>query len=227
LSVPVITVDGPGGSGKGTVCRALATTLGWHYLDSGALYRIVGLAAAERGIALEDVASLASLAATLPVRFGADRKDERVWLGNRDVSVAARTEDAGKAASSIAVLPEVRAALLGRQRAFAAPPGLVAEGRDMGTVVFPDADLKVYLTASPEERARRRHKQLKEKGIDVSLPALLQDIAARDERDANRPVAPLRAADDARELDSTDMSAQQVVSRILDWWEATVISRRH
>jgi CMP/dCMP kinase len=220
--VPVIALDGPGGSGKGTVARAVARRLGWHLLDSGALYRLVGLAADWRGIDLEDGAGLAAVAAGLAAEFDPFAGPEgRVVLEGRDVSEAIRTEAAGQAASRVAAQPAVRAALVARQRGFRRPPGLVADGRDMGSIIFPDAALKVFLTASVEERARRRHNQLKQKGIDVSLPALSKDMAERDRRDAERPVAPLRACPDARSLDSTGLSADEVVARVLAWAAAT------
>lgn len=217
---PVVTVDGPSGSGKGTVSRELAGRLGWHYLDSGALYRLTALAALKRHVSLTDAAALADVAATLDVRFESVGGGEQIYLDGVDVAAEVRTERAGEAASRVAVVPEVRAALLQRQRDFAEPPGLVADGRDMGTVVFPNATLKVFLTASAEERAMRRHKQLKEKGIDVSLPDLSWDIAQRDARDANRTVAPLKPAPDAQVIDSTSLSPKEIVSRILMWLEA-------
>lgn len=216
--VPVLAIDGPGGSGKGTIARAAARALGWHMLDSGALYRLVGLAAGEQGVALDDAGGLAVVARKLDVRFdplaGAEGS---VVLGGRDVTQAIRTEAAGAAASRVAAIPGVRAALVGRQHAFRCPPGLVADGRDMGSSIFPDAGLKVFLTASVEERARRRHNQLKEKGIDVSLAALSKDMADRDRRDAQRSVAPLRPCPDARILDTTGMSIEAVVSQVLRW----------
>src|SRR5690606_25237120 len=214
--VPIVTVDGPSGSGKGTISRALARRLGWHLLDSGALYRVTALAAERAGADLGDEAEVARIAAGLDVQFS-DGGEERVLLGGEDVTEALRTERCGEAASKVAALPAVRRALLDRQRAFAVPPGLVADGRDMGTGVFPDALLKIFLTASPEERARRRHKQLIEKGIDVNLHDLSREIAQRDERDANRPVAPLAPAADARIIDSTRMSPEEVTERILQW----------
>ena len=216
----VVAIDGPSGSGKGTISRRLAAQLGWHYLDSGALYRLVGLAAARRGVGLGDGPGLAALAAGLDVRFAPAPDVERVYLDGADVAEELRTERAGEAASQVAAIPGVRDALLQRQRDFQRPPGLVADGRDMGTVVFPAAALKVFLTASTEERAMRRHKQLKEKGIDVSLPDLSWDIAQRDARDANRTVAPLRPAPDARVIDSTSLTPKEVVARILEWLEA-------
>lgn len=214
---PVIAVDGPGGAGKGTVCRALAARLGWHLLDSGALYRLVALAALERGLDLADEGALAPLALGLNVAFGSTGEGERIVLAGRDVTAALRAERCSQGASAVAVLPGVRQALLQRQRDFRRPPGLVADGRDMGSVVFPDAELKVFLTASVEERARRRHKQLKEKGIDVSLPGLLSDMADRDRRDSERAVAPLRPSQDAHILDTTGMDVGQVVSTVLRW----------
>lgn len=217
---PVVTIDGPSGSGKGTISRELADQLGWHYLDSGALYRLTALAALKNHVSLTNAAALTDVAATLDVRFATVGGVERILLAGVDVAPELRTERAGEAASQVAVLPDVRAALLQRQRDFAVPPGLVADGRDMGTVVFPAATLKVFLTASAEERAMRRHKQLKEKGIDVSLPDLSWDIAQRDARDANRTVAPLKPAPDARVIDSTSLTPKEIVSRILKWLEA-------
>ncbi len=210
---PVIAVDGPSGTGKGTVCQRLAQTLGWHFLDSGALYRVVGLAAQRAGVGLNAEQPLAELAASLDLRFEPDPRAEHglaVLLNGVDVSAAIRTEAAGGAASQVAAFPPVRAALLKRQRAFRELPGLVADGRDMGTVVFPDAALKLFLTASPEERARRRHNQLKQKGIDVSLRALLEDIRARDERDRRRAVSPLTPAADAKLVDTTALGIEAV-----------------
>lgn len=217
-SVPVIAIDGPGGSGKGTVARVVAARLGWHLLDSGALYRLVGLAAARHGVELGDTMRLAQVARALEVRFEPVAGAEgRVWLEGHDVSDEIRTESAGRSASVVAAVPAVRAGLVERQRAFRAPPGLVADGRDMGSDIFPDARLKIFLTASVEERARRRHNQLKQKGIDVSLPALSRDMADRDRRDEQRSVAPLRACPDARVLDSTGIGVEEVVLRVLHW----------
>ena len=216
MDVPVIAIDGPSGSGKGTVARLLAGRLGWHLLDSGALYRLVAMAGAARGLADDDEAGHAAVAARLDARFETNSDgNERVLLGGRDVTRDLRTETAGAAASRVAAMPSVRAALLGRQRAFAAPPGLVADGRDMGTVVFAGAPVKVYLTASPEERALRRYKQLKEKGLTANLADLSQEILDRDRRDSTRPVAPLRPASDAVILDSTGMPIDAVVDRVL------------
>lgn len=216
--VPVLAIDGPGGSGKGTIARLAAGRLGWHVLDSGALYRLVGLAAADAGVSLDDPQALAAVAARLDARFAAGVGDEgEIWLSGRDVTAALRSEAAGRAASRVAAVPAVRDALVERQRGFRRPPGLVADGRDMGSFIFPDAKVKVFLTASVEERAKRRYNQLKQKGIDVSLPALSKDMAERDRRDAERSVAPLRACPDARILDSTGMSIDQVVSTVLRW----------
>ncbi|MEJ2344414.1 MAG: (d)CMP kinase [Gammaproteobacteria bacterium] len=214
--VPVLAIDGPSGSGKGTISRLVAARLGWHLLDSGALYRLVGLAAETHAIDLEQEDALVTLAGHLDAQFtGEADQDTRVLLEGDDVTDAIRSEACGAAASRIAALPQVREALLARQRAFREPPGLVADGRDMGTVVFPDADLKVYLTASAEERARRRYKQLKQKGLDVSLSALSREIAERDQRDASRPVAPLKPAADAITVDTTGVDVDSVVQRVL------------
>ena len=215
---PVIAIDGPSGSGKGTIARRVARALGWHLLDSGALYRLVGLAAARKGQTDASEDALAAIASDLEVRFDADDAgEERVWLGDSDVSAELRTEECGRLASQVAVLPKVRNALMGLQKSFRTAPGLVADGRDMGTTVFPDAMLKVFLTASAGERAKRRHKQLNDKGIDVSLPALSRDIEDRDRRDSERSVAPLRPAEDARLLDSSNLTIDEVTQTVLDW----------
>jgi len=214
--VPVITIDGPSGSGKGTVSRAVAKSLGWALLDSGALYRLVALAARRSSISLDDAAALGQLAGRFNIRFGShETGEEAVWLDDQDVTRAIRTEAAGNDASKVAGLPPVRAALLERQRGFAVPPGLVADGRDMGTVVFPGARVKIFLTASPAERALRRYKQLKEKGVTANLAALSLEIAERDERDSTRSASPLVASADATMLDTTGMSVDDVVERVL------------
>lgn len=212
MTTPVFTIDGPGGAGKGTVSTLLARRLGWHYLDSGALYRLLALAALREGLELEDEQGLSRLAAAMDISFGTDG---RVLLGAEDVSDAIRQEKVGTAASIVATSDRVRQALLQKQRDFRQPPGLVADGRDMGTVVFPGAANKVFLTASAEERARRRYKQLIDKGNDVNLSALLTDIKTRDERDSTRDVSPLRPADDAVLIDTTSLSIEQVVDRLL------------
>jgi cytidylate kinase len=212
----IITVDGPSGSGKGTVSRIVAAKLGWHLLDSGALYRLVAFAATVRGLDPADEPGHAQVADRLDVRFAAEPDREEIWLEGREVSRLIRTEQAGEGASRVAAMPAVRAALLERQRAFAEPPGLVADGRDMGTVVFPEAQLKIFLTAAAEERARRRYNQLKDKGLSASLAALSLEIAERDRRDASRPISPLRPADDAVVVDSTAMSIDAVVARVLE-----------
>jgi cytidylate kinase len=213
IDVPVIAIDGPSASGKGTIAQAVARRLGFHYLDSGALYRLVALAAIKEATSLDDETALARRAGSLNVSF----EGEEIFLFGQRVTDAIRSEECSKGASRVAVLPAVRAALLERQRAFRALPGLVADGRDMGTVVFPDASLKVFLTASAEARAERRHKQLKEKGIDAKIYRLLQELRERDERDSTRSTAPLRKAADARELDSTGLGIDEVVRQVLDW----------
>jgi CMP/dCMP kinase len=218
---PVLTIDGPSGSGKGTVCRMIVRRTGWHLLDSGALYRLVALAGSLAGLEADDVAGHTRQADQMQARFSADGHDrERIELDGYDVTLAVRTEVAGAGASRVAAWPAVRAALLERQRAFAQPPGLVADGRDMGTVVFSAAALKIFLTASPEERARRRYNQLKEKDSGVSLAALSLEIAERDRRDSTRSVAPLVPAADAIVLDSTAMTALEVVDEILAFGRA-------
>ena len=214
--VPVITIDGPSGSGKGTVSRAVAKALGWSLLDSGALYRLVALAGRRASVGLSDGAALGQLASRIDIRFGSNESgDEVVWLDGQDATRAIRTEEAAGDASRVAALGEVRAALLDRQRRFAVPPGLVADGRDMGTVIFPRARVKIFLTASPATRADRRHKQLKEKGVAANLAALSLEIAERDRRDSTRTASPLVASADATVLDTTGMSVDEVIGRIL------------
>ncbi|HEY5681526.1 MAG TPA: (d)CMP kinase [Pseudomonadales bacterium] len=208
---PVITVDGPSGSGKGTLAGLLAERLGWHLLDSGALYRIVGAQAIARGLALDDEAAIAGMAAGLDIRF----EDDRVLVDGEDLTRTIRTEAVSSAASQVAALEGVRQAIFGLQRAMRRAPGLVADGRDMGTVVFPEADLKVYLEASPEVRAERRYNQLKNKGLSVTFRALLASIRERDERDMRRAVSPLRPAQDAILVDSTELTIDQVLDRVL------------
>jgi cytidylate kinase len=215
--VPVLTIDGPSGSGKGTVSRAAARALGWGLLDSGALYRLVALAGRRAGVDWADAAALSDIARHLDIRFGADLAgEERVWLGGDDVTRDIRTETAGNDASKVAALPPVRAALLERQRRFAVAPGLVADGRDMGTVVFPGAPVKIFLDASADERAARRHKQLKEKGVAATLAALSREIAERDQRDMTRSASPLVASSDAVLLDTTSMPVDVVIERVLE-----------
>jgi cytidylate kinase len=211
--VPVIAIDGPSASGKGTVAQIVARALGYRYLDSGALYRLVALAATRSGVDLGDEEGLVVLATGLGVRFDAGE----IWLDGRRVTEEIRTEAASLASSRVAAVPAVRAALLARQRAFRQPPGLVADGRDMGSVVFPDARLKVFLTATLEARADRRYKQLNDKGIPASIQTLLLDLRERDARDAARAVAPLRAAPDARLLDTTGMTAEEAARTVLSW----------
>ena len=215
-STAVLTIDGPVSSGKGTVARLVAIRLGWHLLDSGALYRVLGYHAKNQGLALDDEPALVELAKTLPVRVIEQEGETAVILDGEDVSNIIRQESVGELASQVAVLQPVRDALLARQRVFAEPPGLVADGRDMGTVVFTSAPLKIYLTASAEERARRRFEQLKEKGFDATLATLVEDIRTRDDRDMNREVAPLRPADDAVVIESTTLTVDEVVNRILE-----------
>ncbi len=216
--IPVIAIDGPSGSGKGTIARQVATALAFHLLDSGALYRLVALATNRREADSPDEEAIASIAAGLDVRFSTDEYGcEQVWLSGEEVSAELRTEECGLLASRIAALPKVRSALLNLQKSFRQAPGLVADGRDMGTTVFPDANLKVFLTASAEERAKRRHKQLNDKGIDVSLAALSRDIEDRDRRDSERSVAPLKPAADARLLDSSNLTIDEVTRTVLDW----------
>jgi CMP/dCMP kinase len=214
---PIITVDGPSGSGKGTVSRLIADRLGWRLLDSGALYRLVAYAGRQQNLAADDEAGYARIARDLHVTFGLGPDGgEQICLAGRDVGRALRTEEMGEGASRVGAMPAVRAALVERQRSFAGPPGLVADGRDMGTVIFPAAQLKIFLTASADERARRRYKQLKDKGLSANLAALSLDIAERDRRDASRPIAPLKPADDAIVVDSTSMTIDEVVAHVLE-----------
>ena len=218
MTVPVIAIDGPSGSGKGTIARRVAEALGYHLLDSGALYRLTAIAAKNNGVSLDDETRLAKLAADLDIQFDSnDEGSERIWLAGEDVTLEVRKESTGTGASAVAAIPQVREALLVRQRAFEKAPGLVADGRDMGTHVFTSAALKIFLTASAGERARRRHKQLNDKGIDVSLAALSRDIEDRDRRDSERSVAPLKPAKDARILDSSGKSIEAVTQTVLDW----------
>jgi cytidylate kinase len=216
--VPVIAIDGPSASGKGTVAALVAKALGFHYLDSGAIYRVTAYAALNRGVGLDDEAALAELARGLVLRFDG----VEVYLDGQPVGDAIRTEEAGRAASKIAALPGLRAALLDLQRDFRRAPGLVTDGRDMGSVVFPDATLKIFLTATAEERASRRYKQLIEKGFDANLAALVQDLRERDARDASRASAPLRQMADARLLETTAMTIQDAVDAVLGWYRETV-----
>jgi CMP/dCMP kinase len=215
-TVPIVTIDGPSSSGKGTISRIVAARVGWHLLDSGALYRLVAVGGLLRNLDPDDVEEHVAVARSMRVEFAAAASgEERVLLNGQDVTRKIRTEEAGSGASRVATWPAVRAALLERQRAFVQPPGLVADGRDMGTVIFPGARLKVFLTASAEERAERRHKQLIEKGSAASLAALSREIAERDLRDSTRQVAPLKPAPDAQLLDSTGLSIDAVVERVL------------
>jgi cytidylate kinase len=213
---PVIAIDGPSASGKGTVAQRVAHVLGFHFLDSGALYRGVALAARQASIGVADEAGLARLAETLDICFESDN----IYINQQIVTDFLRTEQIGEDASRVASLPAVRTALTGRQRAFRLAPGLVADGRDMGTAIFPDAVLKIYLTADPDERARRRYKQLIGKGISANMTALLQDILARDQRDSERAVAPLRRGEDAKFLDTTRLTVEAAVEQVLAYYQA-------
>ncbi|WP_038172932.1 MULTISPECIES: (d)CMP kinase [Vibrio] len=221
---PVVTVDGPSGAGKGTLCMLLAKQLGFHLLDSGAIYRVLALAAIHHGVDLESEDALVPLATHLDVQFIAEGDLVKVILEGEDVSGELRKEVTGMAASKVAALPRVREALLRRQRAFADGRGLVADGRDMGTVVFPQAEVKIFLDASAQERASRRLKQLQGKGLDVRFDDLLSEIQERDDRDRNRPVAPLRPAEDALLLDSTTMSIDEVVEKALQYIESKLVA---
>jgi CMP/dCMP kinase len=214
--IPVITIDGPTASGKGTVAHRAAQRLGFHYLDSGALYRLTALSALRHNVALNDEHALAKTAEKLPCKFVGDQ----VWLANENVTSAIRAEEVGNTASKIAVLPTVRHALVGLQLGFRAAPGLVADGRDMGTVIFPQATLKIFLTASVEARAYRRYKQLIDKGFPANMEDLLKDLRERDTRDSSRAIAPLKPAEGAHILDTSDMTADQAVDQVLQWYAA-------
>jgi cytidylate kinase len=217
----IITIDGPSGSGKGTISLNVADQLGWHMLDSGSLYRLTALACTIDGADFNNIQQVIDIARNLDVKFLPEDRNLNIFLRGNRVTDDIRAEDIGMKASSVAAIPEVREALLERQRAFAREPGLVADGRDMGTTVFPDAQLKIFMTASCEERAKRRHKQLKQKGISVSLADLVTDLRLRDEQDTNRSVSPLKPADDAIVLDTTEMSIEQVTAKLLQLAEQT------
>lgn len=217
MNIPILTIDGPGGVGKGTAALQIAAKLGWHMLDSGALYRVLGQAALKHGVAFDDENGLGKLAQHLDVRFLPDSSmgETRIELEGEDVTRAARSEEGGKYASLVAVIAQVRTALLERQRDFCQMPGLVADGRDMGTVVFPQAQVKIFLTASPQERANRRYKQLKGKGINANLADLVKQLEERDRRDSQRPVAPLQPAEDAWIIDTTSLSIEAMIAQIV------------
>ena len=224
--VAVLAVDGPSGSGKGTVCRRLSTRLGWHLLDSGALYRLTAVAGSRAGLGQDDRPGHAAVAARMAVVFAVTAQgDERIMLDGQEVTSLVRAEQTGQGASRVAAWSEVRVALLARQRSFAEPPGLVADGRDMGTVVFPEAPLKIFLTATPDERALRRYNQLKDKDSAVSLAALSREIAERDLRDSTRSVAPLRPASDAFVIDSTGVAVEAIVERVIELGRARALWR--
>ncbi len=213
---PIICIDGPSGAGKGTISQLVAQYLGWHLLDSGAIYRVLGVACLSNSVAWDDIPAVVAIAQTLPVRFEPGTEGMRVLLGGTDVTQAVRSESGSRGASAVAVHPEVRSTLLDWQRTFAADPGLVADGRDMGSTVFPAAELKVFLTASAEARAERRFQQLLGRGENVNFPRLLQDIKARDARDSERDASPLCPAEDAIIIDSTLLSIDEVLERVLD-----------
>lgn len=213
-AIPVITIDGPTASGKGTVAQRVAEHLGFHYLDSGALYRLTALSALRHNVALTDEHALSKLAEKMPCKFIGDQ----IWLANENVTLAIRAEEIGNAASKIAALPMVRQALAGLQLGFRITPGLVADGRDMGTIIFPRAPLKIFLTASAEARAERRYKQLIEKGFSANMESLLKDLKERDARDSNRAIAPLKPAEGAYLLDTSDLTIDQAVERVLGWY---------
>ena len=224
LDAPVITVDGPGGSGKGTIAMRLAADLGWHFLDSGALYRLVAVAAMDRSIGADEETALGEVAENLDVNFGISGDGMVILLDGNYITGRLRSEDVSVFASRIATFPLVRAALVHRQRAFRKNPGLVADGRDMGTVIFPDAILKIFLTATAEARAERRYKQLKEKGENVNLSRLFRDIKNRDERDSSRAIAPLKPADDAHVIDSTELGIKEVLQVIYNLLDKSRLS---
>jgi len=224
--VPIITLDGPSGTGKGTICRLLAQKLGWHFLDSGAIYRVLAYGALQNKIANNDTSALLALAKNLPLNFSLDENDEQlVYYEKTDVTSAIRTSQCGQKASELAVIPEIREALLQRQRDFAKPPGLVTDGRDMGTVVFPDAFLKIYMDATAEERAKRRHLQLQKGKKNASLAQVVDEIKERDKRDRERSVAPLKPADDAVIIDTTSITIVQVLAIVLQLVEKRLYNR--